>query len=176
MVLSFIDIFVKSLQSLVMTSMTTMSIMLHMRVMTNYMAAVMNFLVFFFTVSVHNLLTLLNIGGVNNLLALLVLLVMALWTMGISLRVSMMSSFSISFTLVISTMTIRSMMFHMRVMTNNMGAMLNLSVFLLTMSVCNILTLFNIGGVHNVFTLVMFLMLWYLVALVVLLVMATRTT
>merc|ERR1712113_1013953 len=37
--------------------MTTMSIMLHMRVMTNYMAAVMNFLVFFFTVSVHNLLT-----------------------------------------------------------------------------------------------------------------------
>merc|ERR1719315_20161 len=139
MVLSFIDIFVKSLQSLVMTSMTTMSIMLHMRVMTNYMAAVMNFLVFFFTVSMHNLLTLLNVGGVNNLLALLVLLVMALWTMGISLRVSMMSSFSISFTLVISTMT-------MRAMTNNMGAMLNLSVFLLTMSVCNILTLFNIGG------------------------------
>jgi len=122
-----------------------------------------------------------------------------------------MSSFSISFTLVISTMTIRSMMLHMRVMTNNMGAMLNLSVFLLTMSVCNILTLFNIGGVHNVFTLVMFLMFWYLVdttyieeceyvtlfniggvhnvftlvmflmfwylvALVVLLVMATRTT
>merc|ERR1711970_583026 len=34
----------------------------------------MNFLVFFFTVSVHNLLTLLNVGGVNNLLALLVLL------------------------------------------------------------------------------------------------------
>merc|ERR1719315_705153 len=134
MVLSFIDIFVKSLQSLVMTSMTTMSIMLHMRVMTNYMAAVMNFLVFFFTVSMHNLLTLLNVGGVNNLLALLVLLVMALWTMGISLRVSMMSSFSISFTLVISTML------HMRVMTNNMGAMLNLSMFLLTMSVCNILT------------------------------------
>merc|ERR1719260_253050 len=161
--------------------MTTMSIMLHMRVMTNYMAAVMNFLVFFFTVSVHNLLTLLNVGGVNNLLALLVLLglgdlvalfvllVMALWTMGISLRVSMMSSFSISFTLVISTMTIRSMMLHM-------GAMLNLSVFLLTMSVCNILTLFNIGGVHNMFTLVMFLMFWYLVALMVLLVMATRTT
>merc|ERR1719430_395282 len=44
------------------------------------------------------------------------------------------------------------------------------------MSVCNILTLFNIGGVHNVFTLVMFLMFWYLVALVGLLVMATRTT
>merc|ERR1719209_1021945 len=120
MVFSFINIFLKSWQSLVMTSMTTMSIMLHMRVMTNYMAAVMNFLVFFFTVSVHNLLTLLNVGGVNNLLALLVLLglgdlvalfvllVMALWTMGISLRVSMMSSFSISFTLVISTMTRRT--------------------------------------------------------------------
>merc|ERR1719233_472499 len=129
----------------------------------------MNLLVFFFTMSVHNLLTLLNVGGLGDLVALFVLLVMALWTMGISLRVSMMSSFSISFTLVISTMTIRFMMLHMRVM-------LNLSVFLLTMSVCNILTLLNIGGVHDMFTLVMFLMLWYLVALVVLLVMATRTT
>merc|ERR1712112_693208 len=136
----------------------------------------MNFLVFFFTMRVHNLLTLLNVGGVHNLLALFVLLVMALRTMGISLRVSIMSSFSISFTLVISYMTIRSMMLHMRVMTNNMRFVVNLSVFLFTMSVCNILTLFNIGGIYNVFTLVMFLMLWYLVALVVLLVMATRTT
>merc|ERR1711942_443424 len=129
---------------------------------------------------VHNLLTLLDVGGGHNLLALLVLLfvlfVMALRTIGISLRVSTMSSFSISFTLVISSMTIRSMMLHMRVMTSNMRFMVNLSVFLLTMSVCNILTLFNIGCVYNVFTLAMFLMFWYLVALVVLLVMATRTT
>merc|ERR1711942_169124 len=73
-------------------------------------------------------------------------------------------------------MTIRSMMLHMRVMTNNMRFVVNLSVFLLTMSVCNILTLFNIGGIYNVFTLVMFLMPWYLVALVILLVMTTRTT
>merc|ERR1711942_378429 len=138
--------------------------------------SVMNFLVFFFTMSVHNLLTLLDVGGVHDLVALFVLLVMALRTMGISLRVSTMSSFSISFTLVISSKTIRSMMLHMRVMTNNMRFVVSLSVFLFTMSVCNILTLFNIGSVYNVFTLVMFLMLWYLVALVVLLVMATRTT
>ena len=101
---------------------------------------------------------------------------MTLRTMRIALRVSIMSSFGISFTLVISTMTIRSMMFNMRVMTNNMGAVMDLSMFLLAMCVGNIFTLLNIGGVYNVFTLVMFLMLWYLVALVILLVMATRTT
>merc|ERR1712058_112603 len=87
-----------------------------------------------------------------------------------------MSSFGISFTLVIPTMTVRSMMFNMRVMTNNMGAVMDLSMFLLAMCVGNIFTLLNIGGIYNVFTLVMFLILWYFVALVILLVMATRTT
>merc|ERR1719348_2911865 len=157
--------------------MTIRSMMFNMRVMTNHMAAVMNLLVFFFTVSVHNLLTLLNVGGVNNLLALLV---MTLRTMRIALRVSIMSSFGISFgisfALVISTMTVRSMMLDMRVMTNNMRAVVYLSMFLFAMCVRNIFTLLNIGGVYNVFTLVMFLMLWYLVALVILLVMTTRTT
>merc|ERR1711942_528891 len=101
---------------------------------------------------------------------------MALRTMRIALRVSIMSSFGISFTLVISTMSIRSMMFNMRVMTNNMRAVMDLSMFLLAMCVGNIFTLLNIGGVYYVFTLIMFLMLWYLVALVILLVMTTRTT
>ena len=105
---------------------------------------------------------------------------MTLRTMRIALRVSIMSSFGISFgisfALVISAMTVRSMMLDMRVMTNNMRAVMYLSMFLFAMCVGNIFTLLNIGGVYNVFTLVMFLMLWYLVALVILLVMTTRTT
>ena len=104
-----------------MTSISTITMMFHMRVMANNMAAVMNLLVFFLTVSVYNLLTLLNVGGVDNLLALLVLLflwdlvallvllVMTLWSMG----VSMMGSLSISFTLVVAVMSIRAMMFNM---------------------------------------------------------------
>merc|ERR1712098_477058 len=67
-------------------------------------------------------------------------------------------------------------MLNMRVMTNNMRAVMYLSMFLLAMCVGNIFAVFNIGGGYKVFTLVMFLMLWYLVALVILLVMTTRTT
>ena len=167
-----------------MTTISTMTMMLHMRVMTNNMAAVMNLLVFFLTMSVYNFLALLNVGRVDYLLALLVLLflrdlvtllvllVMTLWAMG----VSMMGSLSISFTLVVAVMTIRAMMLNMRVMTNNMRAVVNLSVFLLTVSVGNILTLLNVGGVYNMLTLIMFSMLGDLVALVVLLVMTAWTT
>ena len=61
-------------------------------------------------------------------------------------------------------------------MSNNMRAVVNLGVFFLTVRVGNILTLLNIGGVYNMLTLIMFLMLGDLVALVVLLVMTTRTT
>ena len=67
-------------------------------------------------------------------------------------------------------------MLNMRVMSNNMRAVMNLSVFLLTVSVGNILTLLNIGGVYDMLTLIMFLMLRCLVALVVLLVITMRTT
>ena len=166
------------------STISTISMMLNMGVMTNNMAAVVNLLVFFLTVSVNNLLTLLNVGGVDNLLALLVLLflgdlvallvllVMTLWSMG----VSMMGRLSISFTLVVAVISIRAMMLHVGVMTNNMRAVVNLSVFFLTVSVGDILTLLNVGGVYNMLTLIMFLMLGDLVALVVLLVMTTRTT
>ena len=166
------------------STISTIAMMLNMGVMTNNMAAVVNLLVFFLTVSVNNLLTLLNVGGVDNLLALLVLLflgdlvallvllVMTLWSMG----VSMMGRLSISFTLVVAVVSIRAMMLHVGVMTNNMRAVVNLSVFFLTVSVGDILTLLNVGGVYNMLTLIMFLMLGDLVALVVLLVMTTRTT
>eukprot|EP00091_Calanus_sinicus_P018168 TRINITY_DN4062_c0_g1_i1.p2 TRINITY_DN4062_c0_g1~~TRINITY_DN4062_c0_g1_i1.p2 ORF type:complete len:100 (+),score=18.46 TRINITY_DN4062_c0_g1_i1:66-365(+) len=97
-----------------MTSISTIAMMFHMRVMTNHMAAMMNLLVFLLTMSVYNFLTLLNVGGVHNLLALLVLLflgdlvaLLVLLVMALrSVRVSMMGSLSISFTLVVAVMTI----------------------------------------------------------------------
>ena len=94
-----------------MPSISTIPMVLHMRVMTNNMAAVVNLLVFFLTVSVHNLLTLLNVGGVHNflaflvflmlgdLVALFVLLVMALWSRGVSFMASL------SFTLVVTAIS-----------------------------------------------------------------------
>merc|ERR1719500_2228114 len=150
--------------------------MLHMRVMTNNMAAVMDLFVFFLTMSVHNLLALLVLLFLRDLVTLLVLLVMTLGAMGVSIGVSMMGSLSISFTLMVAVMTIRAIMLNMRVMSNNMRTVVNLSVFFLTVSVGNILTLLNVGCVYNMLTLIMFLMLGDLVALVVLLVMTTWTT
>merc|ERR1719342_241671 len=119
----------------------------------------MNLFVLFMAVGMNNLLTFFNIGSVHNLLALLVFLmlwdlvtllfflVMALRSMGISMGVSIMSS--LSFTLVISTVTVRSVVLNMRIMTNNMRAMMNLGVFLFTVSVDNMFTLFDISGVYT---------------------------
>merc|ERR1711982_190176 len=110
------------------------------------------------------------------LVALLVLLVFTVR----SGRVSMASSSSI--TLVVSTVAVTRMVNtnNLRVMANNMGAVVNLLVFLLTMSSDNIFTFFNIGDIHNniilYMALIMLRLLGDLVALVVLLVMAVRTT
>merc|ERR1712055_851135 len=82
--------------------------------------------------------------------------------------VAMVGRISLSFTLMI-TMTIR-------VMTNNMRAMMDLSMFLLAMSMSDILTLLNISSIYNMFTFIMFLMLGDLVTLVVFLVITMRTT
>ena len=136
--------------------------------------------------------TLLNVCGVHNLLTdllgdlarvllrvLVALLVLLVFTVR-SGRVSMASSISI--TLVVSTIAVTRMVNtnNLRVMANNMGAVVNLLVFLLTMSSDNIFTFFNIGDIHNniilYMALIMLRLLGNLVALVVLLVMAVRTT
>ena len=89
---------------------------------------------------------------------------------------------SISITLVISTITMTGMMNtnNLRVMANNMRAVVNLLVFLLTMSSDNIFTFFNISDINDNIILYMALIVLRLfgdlVALVVLLVMAVRTT
>merc|ERR1711942_488312 len=144
------------------------------------------------TVSGDDFLTLLNVCGVHNLLAnllgdlarvllrvLLALLVLLVFTVR-SGRVSMASSISI--TLVVSTIAVTRMVNtnNLRVMANNMRAVVNLLVFLLTMSSDNIFTFFNISDIHNNIILYMALivlrLLGNLVALVVLLVVAVRTT
>merc|ERR1719369_349969 len=82
--------------------------------------------------------------------------------------VAMVGRVSLSITLMM-TITIR-------VMSNNMRAMMNLSMFLLAMSMGDILALLNISSINNMFTFIMFLMLGDLVTLVVFLVITMRTT
>merc|ERR1719228_1042554 len=84
----------------------------------------------------------------------------------------MVGRISLSFTLMI-TMTIRVMMNNMRVMSNHMRAMMDLSMFLLAMSMGDILALLNISSFYNMFTLIMF---GDLMTLVVFLVITMRTT
>merc|ERR1719228_3100719 len=131
----------------------------------------------------HYFLTLLNVGGVHNLLALLVLLflgdLMALLVLLVmtlrSRGVAMVGRISLSFTLMM-TITIRVMMNNMRVMSNYMRAMMNLSMFLLAMSMGDILALLNISSINNMFTFIMFIMLGDLMTLVIFLVITMRTT
>jgi len=63
-----------------------------------------------------------------------------------------------------------------RIMTNNLGAVVNLGVLFLTMSLDNFLTVFNVGGVNNdvifLMTFLMMLLLWSLVTLLLYIVMA----
>jgi len=63
-----------------------------------------------------------------------------------------------------------------RIMTNNLGAVVNLGVLFLTMSSDNFLTVFNVGGVNNdvifLMTFLMMLLLWSLVTLLLYIVMA----
>merc|ERR1711942_430937 len=146
----------------------------YMGIMSNNVALMMNLLTFFNIGSVHNLLALLVFLMLWDLVTLLFFLVMALRSMGISVGVSIMSS--LSFTLVISTVTVRSVVLNMRIVTNNMRAMMNLGVFLFTVSVDNMFALFDISGVYNIFTLIMLLMLGDLVTLMLLLVLTMGAT
>ena len=179
-----------------MTSIAAVAVVMSMShnlgVMTNNMGAVVNLLMCFLTVSSDDLLALLNVGGVHNLLAdllgdlsrvflgvLLALLVLLILTVR-SGRVSMASS--LSSTLVVPTiaMTFMVNINNLGVMSNNMGAVVNLLVFLLTMSGDNVFTFLNVGDIYdNVVLNMTFIMLRLfgdLVALMVLLVMTMRTT
>ena len=84
----------------------------------------------------------------------------------------MVTSFSIS---LVITMGVTSMNL-VRIMTNNLGAVVNLGVLFLAVSGNNLFTLFNVGGVNNdvifLMTFLMMLLLWSLVTPLLYIVMA----
>ena len=156
----------------------------NMGVMTNNLGAMVSLDMGLMTLLVDDILTFLNVGGVNNGLALLswdlslmllgnlVALVFNMVLAVRSRRITLVTSFSIS--LVIS-MRVTSMNL-VRIMTNNLGAVVDLGVLFLTVSSDNLFTVFNIGGVNNdvifLMTLLTVLLFWSLVALFLYVVMA----
>jgi len=149
----------------------------HLGVMTNNLGAMASLNMGLVTLLMDDILTLFNVGGVNdglallswdlslillgNLVALVINMVLAVG----SRRVTLVTSFSIS----LSISTGVTSMNLLRIMTNNLGAVVNLGVLFLTVSGDNLLTLFNVGGVNNdvifLMTLLAVLLFWSLVAL-----------
>merc|ERR1712025_708288 len=133
-------------------------------------------MMFLVTLSDEFFITIFNVCGINNgltfssrnfslmllgnLMALMIYMVLAVW----SRRVTLVTSLS----LVIS---MRMMINHLRVMTNNLRTVVYLSVLFLTMCGDNFLTFINVGGIYNniIFFMTFFsvTLLWFLVALLV---------
>merc|ERR1712168_171643 len=169
--------------SLVVTSITSMAD--DLGVVTNNSGAVMNLLVGLCALCGECLLTLFNVGCVNNslahwswnlsmvllwdLVAHLLNMLLALGSRGVSL--ASISRLSISFSLSVSLSITMTMGDNLGVMTNNSGAMVDLLVCLLAVLGHNILALLNVGCVHNdIIFFMAFLSLvldWLLVALLV---------
>merc|ERR1711942_74309 len=144
----------------------------------------------FLTMGVYSLLTLFNIDGVHNLLAsllgnlasvflrvlvaLLLLLVFTVRTTGVSM-VTRVSRALVVITSIGFMMSINNF----RLSFDNVRIVVDLFMLLITMCDDNILTLFNICYIYNDIIVniafFMFLLLGFLVALVILLVMAVRT-
>merc|ERR1711942_589003 len=142
------------------------------------------------TNSVDSLLTLFNIDGVHNflasllgdlasvflgvLVALLLLLVFTVRTTGVSM-VTRVSGTLVVITSIGFMMSINNF----RLSFNNVRVVVDLLMLLITMCDDNILTLLNIGYIYNNIIVniafFMFLLLGFLVALMILLVMAVRT-
>ena len=130
-------------------------------VMTNNSRAVVHLLVCLLTVLSHDILTLLNVGGIKNgvillmallslivdwsLMTLLVWLAEALEVVVMVVSIARIST-SLSFTLVVSNM---SLSHYLGVMSNNSRAVVNLLRCLLAVLSDNILTLLHISSVHH---------------------------
>jgi len=144
-------------------------------VMTNNLGAMASLDMGLVTLLMDDILTLFNVGGVNNGLALLswnlslillgnlVALVINMVLAVGSRRVTLVTSLSLSISAGVTSMNL------LRIMTNNLGAVVDLGVLFLTVSGDNLLTLFNVGGVNNdvifLMTLLTVLLFWSLVAL-----------
>jgi len=144
-------------------------------VMTNNLGAMASLNMGLVTLLMDDILTLFNVGGVNNGLALLswdlslillgnlVALVINMVLAVGSRRVTLVTSLSLSISTGVTSMNL------LRIMTNNLGAVVNLGVLFLTVSGNNLFTLFNVGSVNNdvifLMALLAVLLFWSLVAL-----------
>merc|ERR1719435_94517 len=135
----------------------SMSMSHYLGVMANNSRAVVDLLRCFLTMSGDDVFTLLNISSVyDNIIFLMALLALVLhwllvtllvWlTEALLVVVLVVSSFSLSFTLVVSNM---SLSHYLRVMTNNSRAVVNLLRCFLAVLCDNILTLLHISSVHH---------------------------
>merc|ERR1719431_663695 len=129
---------------------------------------------------VDSLLTLFNIDGVHNFLASL-LGDLASVLLGVLVALLLLLVFTVRTTGVAVVTRIVFMMSinNFRLSFDNVRVVVDLFMLLITMCDDNILTLLNIGYIYNNIivniTFFMFMLLGFLVALVILLVMAMRT-
>ena len=134
-------------------------------VMTNNSRAVVHLLVCLLTVLGHDILTLLNVGGINNgviflmtFLSLIVdwsLMTLLVWlteTLEVVVGLVSVSWLSISFSL---SLVIRTTVDKLRVMTNNSRAVVNLLGHLTAVFSDNVSTLLNVGCINNHIILLM---------------------
>jgi len=137
----------------------SMSMSHYLGVMANNSRAVVDLLRCFLAMSGDDILTLLNISSVyNNIIFLMALLALVLHWLLVTLLVWLAEallvvvlvvsrfSFSLSFTLVVSNM---SLSHYLGVMSNNSRAVVNLLRCLLAVLSDNILTLLHISSVHH---------------------------
>merc|ERR1719312_1803690 len=172
-VMGSIFMFVVSMTRLSFSLVISMRMMINnMCVMTNNLFTVMSFMMFLVTLSDEFFITIFNVCGINNgltfssrnfslmllgnLMALMIYMVLAVW----SRRVTLVTSLS----LVIS---MRMMINHLRVMTNNLRTVVYLGVLFLTMCGDNFLTFLNVCSIYNniIFFMTHFsvILLWFLV-------------
>merc|ERR1719320_831430 len=146
-------------------TITSMSMSHYLGVMANNSRAVVDLLRCFLTMSGDDVLTLLNISSVyNNIIFLMALLALILYWLLVALLVWLAEalkvvvmvvsrfSISLSFTLVVSNM---SLSHYLRVMTNNSRAVVNLVRCFLAVLCDNILALLHISSVHHHIILLM---------------------
>merc|ERR1719435_61288 len=135
----------------------SMSMSHNLGVMANNSRAVVDLLRCFLTMSGDDVFTLLNISSVyDNIIFLMALLALVLHRLLVTLLgwlteallgvVLVVFSFSLSFTLVVSNM---SLSHNLRVMSNNSRAVVNLLRCFLAVLCDNILTLLHISSVHH---------------------------
>merc|ERR1711970_1087521 len=137
----------------------SMSMSHYLGVMANNSRALVDLLRCFLTMSGDDVLTLLNISSVyNNIIFLMALLALVLHWLLVTLLVWLTEallvvvlvvsrfSLSLSFTLVVSNM---SLSHYLRVMSNNSRAVMNLLRCFLAVLCDNILTLLHISSVHH---------------------------